>query len=95
MCSHFLMIFMGNNLLLRSQIKTDAKAVKNTAVQEKNIKKQKNSLAEKTRNHQKEKPLRKEKCRKERTKHAETNKLFFLEETCHHAVTFFLIIGFT
>ena len=53
------------------------------------------SPAEKTRNHLKEKPSRKEKCRKERTKHAETNKLLFLEETCHHAVTFFLIIGFT
>ena len=53
------------------------------------------SPAEKTINHQKEKPSRREKCRKERTTHAETNKLLFLEETCHHTVRFFLIIGFT
>jgi hypothetical protein len=38
------------------------------AVQEKNIKKQKNSPAEKTRNHLREKPSRKEKCRKETPK---------------------------
>ena len=47
-----------------------------TAVQEKiYIKKRKKSPAENTRNRQKEKPSRKEKCRKERTKPDETSNL--------------------